>query len=932
MFGIMLEKMWHKKWMNICLLLGCILLTATVVSFPLYRTAAYDRMLIDEFDEYVSNKGKWPTLVNANISTRKEASGETIKRMDGFADEFYNYLGVEKENTFLMLNLASATMSSETGRGDAKQISIKLGCIDDSIDHMKLLAGEMYSEQGVSEDGAIEVLISQSCMVDLGLLINETFVYDDLRGPDGKELRMVVKGVYDAADEQNYFWQIKPEKLDDTLLCRSDVFREKFTGTNAGRYTINSLVVPMFKYENLKSSDVEKLVKDTTYYLEESPYKSVLKEPAYMTIIEDYNKKLSRISATLIILQVPVLAMLAAFLFMISGQMYEMEKNEISVIKSRGSSSGQIIRLYFYQGLLLTIAGATAGMPLGALFARVLGSTRNFLEFDFSQSLSVSYTKEAFIYAACAVLVCLLSITIPSLKHSKVTIVNLKQSKALKRKSWWEKLYIDILLLGVSIYGYYSFNKNMKDLSSTVLSGESLDPLLYISSSLFIVGAGLFFLRLQPYIVKLIYNIGKRWWGPASHVSFMENIKNGRKQQLIMLFLIMTISLGMYHATVARTILDNAVENTEYLDATDVIIQEVWTEIADRYGSYTGDYIVPDYSKYNSLEAAENYTRVFNENFGHISLDVGKKTINILGIHTKEFGTQTMVSRSFLEKPYYAYLNNLAVREDGVLASSNFKNILGYKEGDYITFTNSKSKATTGVIVGFFDYFPGYSKTVKGLNPDGTSYSDDNYLLVANYDYLSAKWGTYPYEVWIQLKEGYNAIDVYNWVDANNMKLKKYSNKEIDLQSTMEDPLLQGTNGVLTMGFVVTIVLCAVGYLIYWVMSIRERELIFGVLRATGFHKGEIFKMLLNEQIFSGVFSIFAGIGIGKLTSKLFVPILQQAYASENQALPMRLITVASDMYRLYGVIAGVMVVVLLVLVFILFRMNVTKALKLGEE
>ena len=134
------------------------------------------------------------------------------------------------------------------------------------------------------------------------------------------------------------------------------------------------------------------------------------------------------------------------------------------------------------------------------------------------------------------------------------------------------------------------------------------------------------------------------------------------------------------------------------------------------------------------------------------------------------------------------------------------------------------------------------------------------------------------------------------------------------------------------MGFVVTIVLCAVGYLIYWVMSIRERELIFGVLRATGFHKGEIFHMLLNEQLFSGVFSIFAGIGIGKLTSKLFVPILQQAYSSENQALPMRLITVASDMYRLYGVIAGVMIVVLLVLVFILFRMNVTKALKLGEE
>ena len=932
MLGIMLEKMWHKKWMNVCLLLGCILLTATVVSFPLYRNAAYDRMINDEFKNYISSEGRWPTLITATVVSRKDKSGSTLKRMDEFAGEFYERLGVNEVATFQELSLSSTPFSSETGRGDAKALSIKLATIAKMTDHIKLLAGENYSDKGITDDGAIEVLISQSCMVDKGLLINEYFTFDDIKAPDGKPLRVFIKGVYDEADELNYFWQISPEKLNDTILCREDVFRSTFMGDNVGKYSITSYIVPMFNYDDIKSGDVDRIYNETVYYTKESAFKSVVKEPGYIKIIDDYRKKLSRISATLIILQVPVLAMLAAFLFMISGQMYEMEKSEISVIKSRGSSSGQIIRLYFYQGLVLTLAGAVVGMPLGALFARVLGATRNFLEFDFSQSLNVSYTRESLIYALVAMGVCLLSITIPSFKHSKVTIVNLKQSNALKKKSWWEKLFIDILLLGISIYGFYSFNKNMKDLSGAVMSGESLDPLLYISSSLFIVGAGMFFLRIQPYLVSLIYKIGKKWWGPASHVSFMENIKNGRKQQLIMLFLIMTISLGMYHATVARTILDNAVENTEYLDATDVIIKEVWTEITDRYGSYTGDYIVPDYSKYNTLTAAESYTRVLNDVLGRVGSGNDSIYTQILGINTKEFGKQTMVSREFLQKHYYEYLNDLAVVEDGVLLSSNYNTKLGYNVGDTIIFSNSKKKPVTGRIVGFFDYFPSYAPVENGLNPDGTAYSKENYLIVGNYDFISSKWGTFPYEVWIQLKEGATALDVYNWVEEHKLNLKKYENRELDLQATMEDPLLQGTNGVLTMGFVVTIVLCAVGYLIYWVMSIRERELIFGVLRATGFHKGEIFHMLLNEQVFSGVFSILAGIGIGKLTSKLFVPILQQAYSSENQALPMRLITVASDMYRLYGVIAGVMIIVLLVLVFILFRMNVTKALKLGEE
>ncbi len=90
--------------------------------------------------------------------------------------------------------------------------------------------------------------------------------------------------------------------------------------------------------------------------------------------------------------------------------------------------------------------------------------------------------------------------------------------------------------------------------------------------------------------------------------------------------------------------------------------------------------------------------------------------------------------------------------------------------------------------------------------------------------------------------------------------------------------------------------------------------------------------MLINEQIFSGVFAILGGVGIGHLSSGMFVPMLQTAYAASNQVLPMELITRRSDMLRLYGVVAAVMALCLAVLIFIVFRMNVARALKLGEE
>lgn len=78
--------------------------------------------------------------------------------------------------------------------------------------------------------------------------------------------------------------------------------------------------------------------------------------------------------------------------------------------------------------------------------------------------------------------------------------------------------------------------------------------------------------------------------------------------------------------------------------------------------------------------------------------------------------------------------------------------------------------------------------------------------------------------------------------------------------------------------------------------------------------------------------TILAGIGIGKLVSGLFVPMLQTAYAVSNQVLPMEMCTNTSDMLRLYGALALVMAVCLAVLIVLVVKLNVTKALKLGEE
>lgn len=931
MFRIMLQKLWHKKWMNLCLLLGSILLIATVVSFPLYQTAAYDGMLRDEFRNYLSETGQWPAGNRLQVVSKKDSGGKTISRMEKLTDELSAALGVTPRENIRYYSLASVQAHSLMNRQDEGKLELRLSSLSDLEEHAKLLAGEMYSEEGLTQDGAVEVVISQACLVRQRLLVGETLSLEGLKDASGKEIRVCVKGVFDMANRTDEYWQVKPNEMELVCLMEPELFRRMFTGENAGRYTITCTYFSLFEYEDITAAQAAGLAEATEYLTEKGDYRNTVSRPDYQDLLESYGKKQSRIKATLMILQIPVLVMLGAFLFMISCQMYEMEGNEISVIKSRGSSKAQIFRLYLYQSVFLTLVGGIFGLPLGALFSRLLGSVRNFLEFDQSRALQVVFTREAAYYMAAAMAATLLIMTLPAVKHSRVSIVHLKQQKALRKRNWWEIVFLDVILLAVSLYGYYSFSRSAQELAESALTGENLDPLLYISSSLFIVGMGLLALRLQPLLVRLLYLAGKRFWRPASYASFLENLKNGRKQQFIMLFLIMTISLGMYHATVARTIMQNARENEEYLNGADIILQEVWMDNSVAGGEASSSplrYIEPDYSRYTAMDCAESCTRVLYDE----GAACGNVPVTLMGIHTREFGENTWVDQELLGKHYYEMLNDLARAEDGILVSETFRTKQGKELGDVLQFQDSRGNQGSGRIVGFFRYWPGYRESESRLNPDGTVGTQDCYRIVAHYNALRQQWGVAPYEVWITLKAGCSVADVYDWIEENGIRLRKFVDRETKVRQTVEDPLLQGTNGVLTMGFVVTILLCAVGYLIYWIMSIRSREMIFGVLRASGMHKGELFHMLMNEQIFSGVFSVAAGIGIGKQASGMFVPMLQQAYAASEQVLPMKLVVNSADLLRLYGVIAAVMTVCLAVLILLLLKLNVAKALKLGEE
>ena len=938
MFHLMLQKIMHKKWMAASLLIGNILLVAIAVSHPMYQEASRTRMLTDEFVNYMKDNNSYPMLIDVEGLTRKKSGKAETERIRDFANNASIKFGIpEKEKICFQSLVAETAIPTAVYDRGSMELLLSVACMSDIEKHSKIVSGKMYS-QTITDDGYIEAVISQSAMTDSSLLVGEEMYFRNLKYADGDNVKIRIVGVFTNAEDNDNYWVKSPSYYNTYLMIDPQLFRNGFFN-GSDNYNYNEHWYTLLDYTKLEPSQVDNIIKITEQALKDnSTIYSFMEEPGYIDLIKDYSVKEKQISVTLMILQVPVIVLLCAFLFMISRQMLEMEENEIAILKSRGAGRGQIIKLYFLQAMFLSIISFAIGLPLGKIICKILGASSAFLEFSAKRNLKVSYSIEVIYYGVGAVFVSMIMTLLPVLKRSTASIVSVKRKRSRSKKPLWQKLYLDVIMLGVAIYGYYNFSSQEDELLVRVLSGESLDPLIFLSSSLFILGAGLVSLRIHSILVHLIFGIGKHGWKPANYTSFLQLIRTGSKQAFIMVFLVLTVAFGMFNTTIARTILANAEKNNDYNIGADVVLREVWKNNAGGIAHDPSEeveiaYNEPDFGKYNEIPGVKSLTKVYKTDKAEVSTDKNDQPITIYGINTKTFGETTRIDKKLLKHDYREYLNVLSKNSDAVLVSSNFRDKLGIKIGDQITYRITdeiKTGSGTGIVYGFFDYWPGYQKNKVVISADGTSKSEEQYLVVAHLSAIQEKVGIFPYEVWLNM-DG-NTESVYQFIKDRDIQLTKFVDSIDRKEAISREALFQGTNGILTMSFITILLICGIGYLIYWTLSIRSRELLFGIFRAMGMGKNEVIHMLVNEQILTGGVAIIFGLVIGWVSSRMFVPIIQIAYSATDRSLPLELITRGSDLARLLVIIGVVFAICITVLIRQVYSMKISQALKLGED
>lgn len=939
----MLQFLWNKiknrKWLMLCLLAGNLLLVSVLCCITMYSDAIQSRILERRMDSRMEETGEYPMQLSLSatltVVTSKRHTGEAFEQLRDIAENFAGRWDVPLEQMVTHYTASSRAVTELRRNGKEYDVSIQVGFLSGLEDHIQICDGELYTPQA-DADGIYPVIAGEKFLAVQKLTVGEVL---DLTGLkiSGKPVRVRIVGAFRENDTTDTYWVKPAGSYDSVLFMPEETFKSLFVNPSAPKFNLRGMWYLLFDYGNLSREDIERIAEGTQEAAAAVEQQTPLTmSENYLSSVESFMLEDNQTGSTLRILQAPILVLLLAFIMMVSRQTVLLEQGETAVLKSRGKSSGQIILLYVLQSLIIALAACIPGVLLGALLCELLGSANAFLEFVGRTPLKISLiSAELAIDCAAAVVVSVIVTVIPAISAATASTVSQRQKRRKRRSArpMWQKLCLDIIVLLIGLYGWYSFSGQQEALAQKVLDGESLDPLLYFSSVLFMLGAGLTAIRIVHLLPKLVSLIGKKFFSPMLFASFTSINRTGNDQNFIIVFLVLTISLGIFNADTARTINANDENNIAYAAGADVVLREVWEDTsaiaaADRTGTLNTEYIEPDISRYLDIEGVRSAARVYKTN-GTVSYSGYDFDSSLIGIDVKEFGQTANMPDGITPEHWYNYLNAMAKQPDGVLVSLGYAEYLDVREGDtiYITVDGSQLKC---VICGIVEYFPGEEKAWSYTDRQGHKRESYSIYMVANLAYLQTANGLRPYEVWLSIDGSSDKI--YDYLAMNGIRIESFTDATQTLIDHKNDAMLQGTNGMLTIGFLIVLLLCVIGFLIFWVLSIRRRTLQFGVFRAMGMQMREIIGMLITEQVFVTGLSVGAGVGIGKISSKLFIPLIQIAYTRQENILPLIVISRTQDTVRIL-LVAGVMIIACIAALGVFIsRTGIAQALKLGED
>ncbi|MBA3947640.1 MAG: ABC transporter permease, partial [Herpetosiphonaceae bacterium] len=500
---------------------------------------------------------------------------------------------------------------------------------------------------------------------------------------------------------------------------------------------------------------------------------------------------------------------------------------------------------------------------------------------------------------------------------------------------WWQRSFLDVLLLVPTLYGLYQLRRvgglHLGIIDNSTLLNNLLLPLVPVLGSLCL---GLLALRGLPYLWN-----GLAAWAArtAWRVPVLALRALGRQPAIYRgpcLLLILTLSLATVSASLATTIAGTLRAALTYQVGAITQLQEA-AQSTEQPSTAPGQarahkdiqkeprFLFVPVADHLAVPGITAVTRVGTYH-ATAQLSGANQAVQLIGLDRL---TYPPVVAHF--DPAWsggqslgALMNLLARRPEHVLVSGAML-AQGFKIGDelsaVVTIANDH-RTLVFRIAGTIDLWPGY-------------YPQDGPLIIANLDDLFDQMGgQYPYDVWIAHTPGVAVSTLVQGVRERGMTVVDSLDGATLVTAAEGAPQYQGVVALLGIGVLVAALLTLLGLLVTALITAERRASEFGILRALGLREPQLAATLLVEYGLLVVASISLGTGSGLLVAYLVVPSLVVEVGPHPGTPPYPPQIAWGDSLIVYLIFAAALLLAVVSVVSRIRRLHVFQAVKLGES
>ncbi|MCL2433894.1 MAG: ABC transporter permease, partial [Clostridia bacterium] len=811
----------------------------------------------------------------------------------------------------------------------------------------------------------IQAVITKDMANQRYIKIGDKFNLQARLGLEAVTYQIEVAGIVELKFDDGMYWHINEDALKYAFIIDYEAMRSEFAGEK-GMYVNCHTWNFAYDYQKMSLKTMPTLheAMREIHGMQTSTRAFTADIPA-LERLDSYDTRVDRLQLTLLVLEVPLFIMLGFYIFMVSQLIIDYEKNEISVIKSRGANNAQVMWIYLIQSLIIGGIAFIIGPLLAMLLCSLIGASNGFLSFVSRVRMPLKLSGPVFMYAFGSLVLSVGTMLMPAMLHARKSIVEHKQQRArVTRPPFWKRFYLDVILTAISLAGLFTYRaqgKMMTAMTESAAQNVLIPPLLFAVSIGFVLGAGLIAIRLYPLLVQLVFWLRRKDWSATAYATFAQVGRSRGNEQFLMLFLVLTVSIGIFSANAARTVNYNNEAKLKYRIGADIIVETQWYKTTRFVNALPDDlfvdeegftrikpgrnareervYIDQPVNMFEGITGIQRTAKVMQPERPGFYRGTNNQSIpmdRFMGIEPYNFAMVAypppLIYNAY---PWRDYIDMLTMYDYGILVSTKFQETYGVNVGDSIRVgwddQGERVAPLEFFVLGIIDYWPTISPYPVS-DADAPNHGELELYAVANINYLRGSRGAAPYQVWMKRDSHTLIADIYAEMKERKLPITTLQDGRQELITLRQDPMLQGTNGSMTLCFIMTLLVSAVGFIIYWVLSLRARALQFGIFRAIGLKMKDVITMLVGEQLLLSGAAVVLGLIVGNVTASLYVPLLGIVYRNNNQPPDFRVVSSVGDDIKIYVFIALMLAGGCALLWWQLKKIKITQAIKLGED